>query len=225
MKLIVVHGDHVVESRERLQKFTEVARKRGWEIERIYDNTKNLKEVLVSNSLFNKDRLVIIENFKLINKGGFDWLKKNTKKIDGNVVIYHEGELSKTALKKIPNPEKVEEFKLPKLIWTFLDSIYPDNAKHALVLLHELIENEPVGFVFALLSSHMRDVYWAKVAPETIPYPSWRVGKLKSQARKFSSEDDIAELIEELAQADIKAKTSQDNLTDSLDFIIASELE
>ena len=134
-------------------------------------------------------------------------------------------------MKQLPKIDKVEEFKLPKLIWSFLDSCFPGNAKNALLLLHEIIKNEPVEFVFSLLAKHLRDLYWVKVDSPPgqrpsgpVAYPSWRVEKLKRQSHKFS-EGSLEDLINSLAQADIKAKTSQGELIDLLDFIIATKLE
>ena len=58
----------------------------------------------------------------------------------------------------------------------------------------------------------------------SIPYPSWRVGKLKSQASKFTIEQ-LKYLIEKLSEIDIKVKTSKADLTNELDLLIIKQLE
>lgn len=224
MKIIVLHGDHVGKSYERLQRFIDVAKKRGWRIERITDNKQNISEALVSEGLFGEKKLVIIDGVKLINKKDGEWLKKNKDLINVDVVVYHKGLVTKTALKVLPAPDKVEEFKLPKLIWNFLDSFYPGNAKNCLELLHEIVKNEPLELVFFLLVKQVRDIYWAKVDPKTLPYPSWRMGKLKNLASKFN-EKLLKKIINDFAKADIKSKTSKAKLLDELDFIITTRLE
>ncbi|KKQ97536.1 MAG: hypothetical protein UT24_C0012G0132 [Candidatus Woesebacteria bacterium GW2011_GWB1_39_12] len=231
MKIIILHGDNTLESYERLQKFIDNAQSRSWEITRISNASQNIPEALVSTSLFDKEKFVVIENANLINKTTANWLKKNGSELNLTLIIYNQGILSQTFLKQLPKIDKVEEFKLPKLIWSFLDSCFPGNAKNALLLLHEIIKNEPVEFVFSLLAKHLRDLYWVKVDSPPgqrpsgpVAYPSWRVEKLKRQSHKFS-EGSLEDLINSLAQADIKAKTSQGELIDLLDFIIATKLE
>ena len=224
MKIIVLHGDDSLRSYERLQKFIDVAKSRGLEIEKIYDKSKSVSEVLSSTSLFTPERFFVLEDISLITKGDGEWLKKKIDELDGTLVIFHEGTISKTFLKSIPAPTKIEEFKLPKLIWSFLDSFWPGDATNALKLLHKLTENEPIEFVFALLARHLRDLYWVQNDVKSVPYPSWRVGKLTQQANKFKNSK-LSKIINDLADADIKSKTSSENLLDLLDFIIATKLK
>jgi DNA polymerase III delta subunit len=224
MKLIILHGDNTLKSYERLLKFVEVARERGWEVARVVDKTQNIPEILASESLFGSQKLVVIEKINFINKKTSSWLKTNFKTTNANLVIYHQGIISKTFLKLLPKPDKIEEYKLPKLIWSFLDSFSPGNARNCLLLLHVLVKDEPIEFVFSLLAKHVRDLYWVKTDPKSVPYPSWRVGKLSRQAGKFSKTK-LIDTIVCLANADIKVKTTQENLINLLDFIIATQLE
>lgn len=224
MKIIVLHGDDTLRSYERLQKFVKAARRRNWEVQRVSDSSFNLSEILVSDSLFQKERLVVVEDSKLIDKTLVKWLQKKADSINVTIVIYGGRTLTKAFIKSLPKIEKVEEFKVPKLIWQFLDSFYPGNVKKILPQLHEIVKKEPVEFVFALLAKLLRDLYWVKVDSKTLTYPSWRIGKLKHQAAKFKKFK-LRELISGLASADIKSKTSQSNLLTELDFIIASKLE
>ncbi len=225
MKTILLHGDYTQASYERLQKFIKVAKKRGWEIQRINSN-KSLSppEALTSAALFASNRLFVLEDVRSIKKQELEWLAKKSVKIEGNLVIYHGGFLPQTILKSLPKDTKIEEFKLPRLIFAFLDSFFPKNNKKALNLFHQVSEKEPVEFIFALLSRHLRDLYWVKVDAEGLNYPSWRISKLKKQA-KFFSESLLKEVILDLAEADIKAKTSKASLKDSLDFLIITKLE
>ncbi len=225
MKTILLHGDYTQASYERLQKFIKVAKKRGWEIQRINSNKSlSLPEALTSAALFASNRLFVLEDVRSIKKQELEWLAKKSVKIEGNLVIYHGGFLPQTILKSLPKDTKIEEFKLPRLIFAFLDSFFPKNSKKALKILHQVSEKEPVEFIFALLARHLRDLYWVKVDVEGLNYPSWRISKLKKQA-KFFSESLLKEMISDLAEADIKAKTSKASLKDSLDFLIITKLE
>jgi DNA polymerase III delta subunit len=88
----------------------------------------------------------------------------------------------------------------------------------------KVIENEAPEFVFNLLSRHLRDLCWVTLDKDSLSCPGWRVSKLSQQAKRFP-EGKIKKLIKMFAEIDIKAKTSKANIIDSLDFIIASELE
>ncbi len=224
MKVFVLHGEHNLNSYSRLQEYLKAARKKDWEIQNIESNVTNLRESLVGQSLFNKSRLFVLKDIMLLDKKNLDWLRKEGKNIEGGLLIHHKGLLPQRLLKSLPKLEKIEVFKVSKLIWNFLDSFFPDNAKNAYKLFHEAEKTDPPEFIFAMLAKHLRDIYWAKVDAKTLDYPSWRKGKLMSQAAKFDKEK-LEKLIDELALADIKAKTSQTELPDSLDFLIATYLE
>jgi len=224
MKVVILHGDNAIESYKRLQKFIDSANLRGWGIQRIFDSSQDISEMIVSEALFQVKRLVIVDNASLVTKKNIAWLEKKADNLDITLVIYHSTTLPKTFINSLPKEVMVEEFKFPKLIWSFLGAFYPGNVKKILELLHQIIKNEPIEFVFHLLARQLRDLYWVKVDLASLPYPSWRISKLKSQANKFSK-GLLKEFINDLARADIDAKTSKTQLIDSLDFLIVTKLE
>ena len=75
-----------------------------------------------------------------------------------------------------------------------MDTIIVGNSKRCLQFLHQVLEREPVEFVFALLASLFRDLYWIKADPVTLKLPPWRAQKLKRQAAGFS-EDQLKQII------------------------------
>lgn len=225
MKILIIHGDYTVKSYDRLQEIANDSKKKGWEVERIsVKETLSLPEKITTQSLFGNKSFYVVDEFNSIKKADLDWLKKKNDGLEGFLVLYSAGTVGKRILNKLPYGYKVEEFKLPKKIWKFLESFYPDNAKASLSLLREVVDTEPTELVFALLARQLRDLYWVSLDSKSLPYPSWRIGKLRRQAAKFS-DGQLKELISELADADIKAKTSKVNLLDSLDFVIAAHLE
>lgn len=132
MKIIILHGEDTNKSYQRLTKFIDTAKSRDWEI--IYD------EVSATSSLFGNQRLFVIKDYRI--------LPKNLNKLEGTLVIYHEGNLPVTILNKYKDA-KVEKFDLPKIIWKFLD--------HPTVkLLHDLIKKEPIELVFHLFAKRFR---------------------------------------------------------------------
>lgn len=224
MKIIILHGDDTVSSYDRLQKFIQIARDRDWDIVKVSENDFTIPEALSSNSLFLKNKLVVLENSDLLNKSTSEWISREEGNIDATLVIYSQGTLNQKLIKSLPDGTKVEEFKIRSQIWNLLDSFFPGNAKNIILLLNEVVKKDPVEFVFMLLAGLMRDLYLVKTGPEVLKYPPWRLGKLKRQASRFS-EGLLKEIISDLADADIRSKTSQAELKDSLDFIIASKLE
>lgn len=222
MKLIIIHGDNIFESYQRLQELISVAKKRKWEIKRVSPDSQSLPEEIVGRGLFEEDRLIVFEDIGKIRQRDIDWLKKNKSRLSANLIIYHQAFIPKAVLSSL-DCDKVEEFKLPKLIWIFMDTLSPGNALASLSLLHKIVKNQPVELVFALLARHLRDLFWVKEGGE-LPFPAWRASKLKRQASKFSMEL-LKNLINDMAEADIRVKTSKEQLLDSLDFIIATRLE
>lgn len=204
MKIIILHGDNTPKLYERLNKFIEVAKKRGWDIN---------DEISRTPSLFNKESLTIIRKYNLISKSDI----RNIVKAPGTLVIYHEGNIPKLFLKELPKDAKIEEFKLPKLIWNFLDNI-------SVKLLHEVIKTEPIEFVFSVLAKRFRDLYWVKISEDSLPYQPWQISKLKRQAQKYTTRE-VVQIINKLAEIDVKVKTSKADLISELDLLLIKSLE
>ncbi|HJY98967.1 MAG TPA: hypothetical protein VJ227_04590 [Patescibacteria group bacterium] len=224
MKIIAVHGENTQKSYERLKKFIDSATQRGWEISYVDESDCAIIENLSATSLFSSERFFVLRDFRLLGKKEAMWIAKRKNDIPGNLIIYHEGELSKTFLNELPKDTKIEEYKLPALIWGFLDGIYPGNSKNSIKQFHKIIEKEPVEFIFSQISRHIRDLYWVKVDPKTAPFPSWRTTKLKGQASKFT-EEKLIKFINDLSDIDVDAKTGGTDLASSLDLVILKTLE
>ncbi len=224
MKIIILHGDDEKAIYERLRKFVDAAKERSWEIVYIDDSNLKFQEVLTLDSLFAQERFFILKDVSKISAKELAWLKKTNKDLTGNLIIYNEGYITKKILDSLPKADKVEEYKLPKIIFTFLDSFYPGNFQKVIQMLHTLVEKEAVERVFAILTKQIKDLYWAKVDPGSIYYPSWRVGKLKNQSLKFD-ELKLKQIIKELSEIDVKSKTSKTDLLSALDLVIIKHLE
>lgn len=224
MKTIVLHGDDERRLYERLAKFIETARSRSWEVAYLDDPSISIQEQLCSSSLFGNERFFITRDIARLGKKELEWLNKKSKDVSGNLIIYHEGYISQAILKSLPKDTKIEEFKLPVILWNFLDGLYPGNSSKSIKLFHQLIEKEAPEFIFTLMAKLFRDLYLAKTDTASLPYPNWRVGKLKAQSVKFSI-DKLKYLINKLAEIDINVKTSKSDLTNELDLLIIKLLE
>jgi hypothetical protein len=212
MKIIVLHGDNSLQSYERLRKFIDEAKKRGWEI--LYDLFPD------NASLFGKERLTVYKDYKLLTKTDI----KRLNKLDGTLVIFHEAVLPQTFLKSLPKDIKIEEFKLPVIVWNFLDGIAPGTPERSVKTLHTIIVKEPVEFIFSMIAKRIKEMYWVSIDSGSLGYPSWRVSKLKSQAAKFT-EGQLVELIETFARIDFESKTGQADLVSELDLTLLTKLQ
>jgi len=225
MKTYLIHGDYTRESYCRLNDYVDKAREKGWKTIYLTSDTGfSFQEALSSKELFSEKKVFILENPTKLTKKDITWLNKNSDNLDGVIVFYNRGVLKSNFIKSIEKLNKVEEYKLPQNIFTFLDSFCPGNQKKCLKNLHDLLQNENIEFIFYLLSKHLRDLFWVKISPSTIPYPSWRVGKLERQSSKFSLKK-IKEIINGFSEIDIKSKTSDESLLDLLDLLIIRKLE
>lgn len=206
-------------------KYIAKAKEKKWDIEYFDKDSKiGLSESFSRQNLFGNERLIVCESYKDIDKKYLKGLAKNGDKIPGNFLIYSETSLKENELSGIPFLKKIEEFKLPKIIFDFLSSFYPKNAVSCLKYLKAVCENEPPEFVFSLLCKQLRDLYWVKINASNIPYPSWRVEKLERQANRFSKLQ-LKETINEFAEMDVKVKTSDNSILNLLDLFIATKLE
>lgn len=224
MRITLIHGTDIEASQKRFYKILDAIKKRDWDIVTVEKSLSTIPEQLTANSLFEKQRLFVINDFDLVNKKDLEWLLKNHNRIETNLLIFKDGDVTKSVLGKLGKDIKVEQFSLPKILFVYLDSIYPGNHKKALHMFHALLVNEPAELVIAMMGTHLRDLLWVKVAPESFAGPSWRKEKLLRQANKFG-EEKLKIFIEKMAQIDLKVKTSQANLTDSIDFLLTTELQ
>lgn len=224
MKIIILHGDDERKLYDRLSKFVETAKSRSWEVSYLDDPALSIQEQLSSSSLFGGERFFVVRDIVRLGKKEVEWLAKKSGDLSGTLIIYHEGYISQAILKSLPKDVKLEEFKLPVILWNFLDGIYPGNSERSIKTFHQLIGKEAPEFIFTLIAKLFRDLYWVKTDPMSLPYPSWRVGKLKPQASKFTI-DQLKYLIGKLAEIDIKVKTSKSDLTSELDLLMIKQLE
>lgn len=203
MKIIVLHGDDTNRSYERLVKFSDEAKKRGWDVlDYDYDSVSN-------QSLFEKERFYILKDYTKLTKKILEKLKD----LSGNLVVYNKNLITATNLKLI-NPSKIEKFELPKLLWSFLDTF-------SLKIFQDVIKTEPVEMVMWWMTQRLKELYWVKTGKPD--YPSWRLGKLKSQSSKYKGYE-LETIISELSELDFKSKTGSTNLKDSLDLLIIKRL-
>lgn len=216
MKITLIHGEDRVSSRNKFQELKCIAKEKSWRV------TKMMYPPITS--LFDDKLLYVVDGLDLLTSKEITWISKNSDKYSVHLIIYSKTEVSASTLKLLPKDIKLQKFDLPKIIFTFLESFYPGNSNKVLSLLHILVRNEPLEFVFSLLARQIRDLYWLKIDSKGPGYPDWRLKKLNTQSVKFSPEK-LKDVISVLAKIDIQSKTSALDLLPSLDLLIATQLE
>lgn len=222
-----LHGENIVKSRQALLEIINQSRENNLEVEILNGQQLNLEQLrpaLSSGSLFNTGKLVVVENLfssqsskrkeKLI-----DFLKKT--KLDQDLVLWEGKEIKA----KLPTNFSVLPFKLPAIIFNFLDSLKPGNQKESLRLLEEVKIKEDEEMIFYLLIRQIRFLLSAKDLGEKglNELQSWQKRKFLSQAESFSLEQ-LKRINQELLKIDYQQKTSQSplSLASSLDLLVAS---
>lgn len=222
-----LHGENIVKSRQALMEIINQSRENGLEVEILNGQQLTLDQLrpaLSSGSLFGSGKLVVVENLfsspsskrkeKLI-----EYLKK--AKLDQDLVLWEGKEIKG----KLPVNFSAFPFKLPAIIFNFLDSLKPGNQLESLRLLEDVKVSDEEEMIFYLLVRQIRYLVLAKDLGEKglNELQSWQKNKFLSQAESFS----LAQLIsinQKLLEIDHQQKTSQSPLSfaSSLDLLVAS---
>lgn len=223
MKITIIHGENTFASRQAYIALVQKAKAKGWMIQKL-DGSQNIVEQMSTPSLFGEKIVYVLDNLGKTSAKDFSWLSEGQAAQNEFLLIYSPVSLGDKVIRGLPNEVKVEEYKYPKKIFQLLDAFTPKNTTTFLGLLSEVLEQQPIELVFALLAKHLRDLFWVGLASDQPPYPAWRISKLRSQSNQFAPEK-IAETIKLLAEIDLKVKTSDTSLGDLLDLVVIRQLE
>lgn len=226
MAIVILHGDNQVESRKRLSFLVSAAKKKGFDVRRLEGKGLTSNDLLLagrSQSLLGDNVLVVVEDFLTANKKASDFFA-GTQGNSGATFVFWEGKpLSLPMLKKLSSGTKVEEFKIPRVIFKFLESLIPGNTKASLELFHAALKEGQEEFIFTMLSRQVRLLIWAKEDPEGLNLPSWQKTRLLKQAEKISKVQ-LRLLHGKLLEIDRENKKSQlpEGLSSSLELLLLS---
>ncbi len=228
MKNVILHGENQVESRKKLSLLISQAKKDGLDVQRLDGKGLAKGDLLMAareQSLLSSGRLVVVEGFFANNKKAVEIVGEAAKADGVHFVFWEKSTLALSAVKRLLNTAQVEEFKIPKSIFKFLDSLAGGelrNVRASLELLHGSLKNSDAEFVFMMLARQVRLLIWVKLDPDTLNIPDWQKRKLVSQARNFTR-DRLFSLHEKLLVLDRMNKHSQlpEGLSASLELLVA----
>ena len=189
---------------------------------------KDLEEHLLSTSLFDEKKAIVVENLlsKNAKKKEFaTFLNSQTPK--ALLVLWEDKKLPKTSLNLIKNAT-IKDFLLPQNYFQFLDSYAPGNGKRLFIMYHELLSTMSGELVFyslikrirllVVLSSESTISDLTKMAP-------WQVSRLKTQLRLWNRQE-LLQFYKKLQETEIKMKSGRlpVGLSKHLDILILTHL-
>lgn len=209
--ITLLHGDDTNASRTELQRLVTSAK--GKEIRELNGRSVDmtlLTQALESTSLFGDERVVVIENL-------FAKLGRKTKLIEDlariiersakstDIILWEDGIVGTTVLKALPNAQ-VKLFKLPVLLFQFLDGLRPRAAGILLPQLKLLTAHEPAEIVYTLLVRRVRQLIQLTDHVTPAGVSPWQLSRLTAQARLFTM-DELVQMHTSLTDMDIAIKT------------------
>jgi len=227
--ITIIHGDSTDESREYFLKiratFQNILSMGGQNITK-----EDLINFFSGGNLFFEEKNLAIENLFSENKAGKNLdeliaiLNEHEKK--SNIILWEGKEVSQKNLNLLPKAS-IQIFKIPKLIFNFLDNVKPGNGKNLIVIFHKLLENTPVEIIMYMMARQLRLLIavsssdksdtideLSKIAP-------WQRGRFERQA-VFFDRDKLINLYHKLYDIDLSSKTGTLNMpmADAIDFLL-----
>lgn len=235
MAIIFLHGDNQVETRNRLQEYKTEAQSSNKEV-LVLDGERmqlvNFIQALEANSLFNDQRLLVIENFisaKSPNTEAWEYLKNS--EFTPNVVIWEPKKIDKRKLLwlKKKSKNRAEEYNFPDALFQFLDCLGSSFKEKMLILFGKTIKKTAIELVYYMIVRQLRLLLLVKTnstdvnIKETSRLQSWQIKKLSQQAARFSLKD-LKIYYKKLMFIDYQQKTGRStlNLKQTLDIFLAS---
>lgn len=210
-QITVYSGEDIISSRKAFLEHLERLKNEDFEITRVSgkDTTEESLELLSSpTSLFGQKRVLAIENLLAGTKSKEkDKIIQIISSLNCFFVLWENKNFTKGDQLKYPN-FVFKNFKLPPVLFTFLDSLSPKKINDNLRLFREAIVSTDPNFLFLMLIRQIRLLILASDKNDLLKLAPWQKGKLQKQARFFTSEK-LKEINQRLLQIDFAQKTSQ----------------
>jgi len=220
--LVILHGDNILASRNELASIKKASHEK--EIRDI--NGKNIPEedirqAVESLSLLGSSIVVIFENL-------FSGLGRNQKTVKTyadilsqasytiDIILWESKEIGKTVLSQLPDAD-IRLYKIPLVIFEYLDSMRPGNTSQTLSLLEDM-SNPQNGsrmaqeLVFYMTQTRIRQLIQMKdhVTPQKVS--SWQAMRLTNQAKSFTM-DMLLAMHKKLIELEYSFKTGASPFT------------
>ncbi len=191
--ITLLHGEDTRKSRDELNRLKLAAT--GKEIRHLEGKSleeRDLIQALSSSSLFEEDRVVIIENL-------FSGLGKKIKKSqqlativkdEGSgiqIILWEDKEIGKTAINALGSITQ-RLFPLPTIIFQFLDNLSPGKTNQVISLYEQLVNQEAPDLVHAMMVKRIKHLLLLKSGGQLEGQQAWQLTRLTNQSRPFTLE-------------------------------------
>lgn len=225
--ITIIHGNDITKSRnfyiETRQKF---------ENPDIFDGEKvdynTIFQTLEGNSLFGSQRHVFIENFISKTKANSIEFKQIVEYLNSNkdfeIVFWEDKELTKAQAAAFKNAS-LQLFNYPQILFTFLDSIRPNNPA-SIKFFYDLQNTMETELIFYMLVRQFRLLLAvssesSQNIDEVKRLAPWQSSKLKKQAQYFG-EEKLMNTYKKLYKIDYETKfgLTSLNFTSAIDIFL-----
>lgn len=241
--LTLIHGDDTTTSRNAY-----VAERQKSPEKKIINGTSvtltDLMQVFSGNGLFGDQETIFIE--ELVSK------RKSPKDVeelvgflsdqaDATIFVWESKLLTPKQVSGFKNAV-VKEFKIPTIVFAFLDSLRPNNTQQMLKMYHDVLEQEDATYVLVMLMRQVRILLAlsnyslsnvrsfeskssrdARTISEVSRMSPWQLNKLQKQVKVFTQEK-LLHMHTQLFELEKGQKTGTLTLSlpQSIDFFLLS---
>lgn len=216
--LIFLFGDNIVESRNKLSEIIEVNKMIG---KPYFGGNVNdfatFEELIKSENLFADKKIIIFENFF---KGRAPKWKtelefKNLENDENIFIFWEDGNLNAAGKKatSLANRKNVFEFKIPNILWSFLDAVTPEESTKSRVQLQNLrqvLKSLDENYLFLMLVRQFRLLLLSKEKYNDYPSDYKRLTFQKYKLAKqvsFFTEEKLRKSYKNLLDIEERQKT------------------
>lgn len=207
--ITILHGEHVVASRNELTKRLGFAGANGFSVKRLdgkHLDVVTLEASLGTQDLFTPRVLVVIEDmFSLPKSKKKDELIALIHKATVEVLLWEKKTLTATQVKPFVGAT-ILPFKTSLAVFAWLDMLRPDNLSQMVRAFGKAADQDGAELCFAMLCRQIRLLLQVKDGGQPTLAP-FMVGKLQKQASYFSM-DQLLKMHTQLLEIDESVKTS-----------------
>ncbi len=209
--IFVFSGEDIISSRKAFLEYLDSLKSKDYEVVRINGKDASEETLILNsaqNSLFGQKKLLAIdcllsgkkfkENEKILN---------TLNSLECDIIIWENKDFSKADQLKYQG-FVFKNFKLPQVLFTFLDAITPGNTENNLRLFQNTVESVDASYLFLMFIRQIRLLILASDKNDLLKLAPWQKSKLQKQAKYFSLVK-LKEINQKLLQIDFNQKTSQ----------------
>lgn len=231
--MTLLHGDDSVRIHARALALVSSAQKDGAVLERVEAkglSIATLESIVGTEQLFSSKKVIWIDRLHSLPKSTLKdglitwivaWAEANPD-TECHIILTEEKVLPPAQLKKIP-VSTIEIFKLPQILFSFIESIGVVAPTRAVTLFHEVLQNQEVELVFAMIVRQIRMLLLFVSGGIYVGPPFGRT-KIITQSKNFTQAQ-LLDIHRRLLAIDLGQKTSSSphTLIQEIDLLLLED--